>query len=67
MDNRILTYNTQGGNVANLYQLGEAERMKLMYSYWGEMEEGQSQVTRSQIKDLFFKSTIRRQNSILID
>ena len=53
MDNRILTHSTGGGNVANLYQLGEAERMKLMYGYWGEMEEGEAQVTRSQIRDLF--------------
>lgn len=53
MDNRILTYSTKGGNVANLYQLGEAERMKLMYSYWGEMEEGEAQVTKTQIRDLF--------------
>ena len=53
MDNRILTNSTGGGNVANLYQLGEAERMKLMYGYWGEMEEGEAQVTKSQIKDLF--------------
>ena len=28
MDNRILTYNTKGGNVANLFQLGESERKK---------------------------------------
>jgi hypothetical protein len=53
MDNRILTFNTQGGNVANLYQLGEAERMKLMYSFWGEMSEGEAQVTKAQIRDLF--------------
>lgn len=53
MDNRILTNSTSGGNVANLYQLGEAERMKLMYGYWGEMEEGEAQVTKTQIRDLF--------------
>lgn len=53
MDNRILTYSTKGGNVANLYQLGEAERMKLMYGYWGEMEEGEAQVTKSQVRNLF--------------
>ena len=53
MDNRILTHSTRGGNVANLYQLGEAERMKLMYGYWGEMEEGEAQITKSQIRDLF--------------
>lgn len=53
MDNRILTHAMKGGNVANLYQLGEAERNKLMNGYWGEMEEGEAQVTRRQIKDLF--------------
>jgi hypothetical protein len=53
MDNRILTHNTQGGNVANLYQLGEAERMKLMYGYWGESEEGTAMVTKRQVRDLF--------------
>lgn len=53
MDNRILTHSTAGGNVANLYQLGEAERLKLMYGYWGEMEEGEAQVTKGQIRDLF--------------
>lgn len=53
MDNAILTHSTGGGNVANLYNLGKSERMKLMYGYWGEMEEGEGMVTRSQIKQLF--------------
>ena len=53
MDNRILTHSMKGENVANLYQLGEAERMKLMMGFWGEMEEGEAQVSRSQIRDLF--------------
>lgn len=53
MDNRILTNKTQGGNIANLANLGEAERMKLLYSYWGEMSEGTAQVTHSQIRQMF--------------
>ena len=53
MDNAILTHNTGGGNVANLYNLGKSERMKLMYGYWGEMEEGEGMVTKSQIRAMF--------------
>jgi hypothetical protein len=53
MDNRILTYSTQGGNVANLFNVGEAERMKLLYGYWGEMNEGEARVKRSQIEAMF--------------
>jgi hypothetical protein len=53
MDNRILTNSTRGGNVANLYNIGKAERLKLMYGYWGETEEGEAMVTKSQIRDLF--------------
>lgn len=53
MDNRILTYNTKGGNVANLFQLGESERKKLMYSYWGESEDAEAMITKAQIRELF--------------
>ncbi len=64
MDNRILTYNTQGGNVANLFNVGEAERMKLLYGYWGELAEGDSQVTSQEVENMFFGPT---QNAVSED
>lgn len=53
MDNRILTFQTQGGNVANLFNVGEAERMKLLFGYWGEMGEGEAMVNQSHIEAMF--------------
>jgi hypothetical protein len=64
MDNRIMTFQTGGGNVANLFNVGEAERMKLLYGYWGEMNEGESMVLASEVKNMFFGE---RQNAIQPD
>lgn len=52
-DNRILTFSTKGGNITNLFNVGEAERMKLLYGYWGELNEGDALVNQSQIESLF--------------
>ena len=53
VDNRILINATEGGHVANIANMGGAEREKLFDSNWNADTSGDAIVTRDMIKDIF--------------
>lgn len=52
-DNRILVYQTKGGSVANLYNVGETERKKIKYAYFGPIEKEDVRISQQNIADIF--------------
>lgn len=52
-DNVILNESNDGSHYSNLFNLGENERRKLLYGNWGEIDQGESRVSREDINRIF--------------
>ena len=53
MSNKILVHATGGGSVANLYNVGETERMKIKEGYFGPTDKNESTVSKRMIDAIF--------------
>ncbi len=56
-DNRLLVHQTKGGSVANLYNVGYTERMKIKYVYFGPIEKEDVRISQQAIADIFANPT----------
>ena len=56
-DNRLLVHQTKGGSVANLYNVGYTERMKIKYAYFGPIEKEDVRISQQAIADIFANPT----------
>ena len=56
-DNRLLVHETKGGSVANLYNVGYTERMKIKYAYFGPIEKEDVRISQQAIADIFANPT----------
>jgi len=52
-DNRILAHQTGGGSIANLYNVGETERLKIKHAYFGPIEKEDVRISQQSIADIF--------------
>jgi len=52
-DNRILVHQTGGGSIANLYNVGETERLKIKHAYFGPIEKEDVRISQQSIADIF--------------